>query len=51
MKHEYIAYSLIHPLVSVINALANIGEDEIYRSKERIVDLLAGLLNSPEETV
>jgi len=55
LKHEYIDYllsrKLIDPLVSMINALTKIREDEIYRSKERIVDLLSGLLDGSEEAV
>jgi len=55
LRHEYLdcllTRRLVDPLVTMVNALTKIRENEIYRGKERIVNLLSAVIDtSPKAT-
>lgn len=53
LRHEYLdcllTRRLIEPLVSIVNALTKVRENEIYRGKERIVNLLSAAVGTTSE--
>lgn len=55
LKHEYLdcllSRRLIDPLVAVINVMIKIRENEIYQSKEKIVNLLSNFVGTTQEGV